>query len=106
MRSTPVAHFGLKEDRARSHHSGVVGQRESKGEGVSVGRMGIWSVVRGVVLELTVAKWELRRFAMDVESELNDDHLLVGVDEVDEVASLRVFQIAEGLCFLLSRRWK
>ena len=44
--------------------------------------------------ELTDAKWVLRVLAMEAESELNEDQLLEG--EVEEVASLSVFQIAEG----------
>lgn len=41
-----------------------------------------------MLLELTEAKWELRRLAIVIESELNDDHLSVHMDKTDEVASL------------------
>ena len=35
-------------------------------------RTGVWSGGGGVVLELTEAKWELRRLVIVVKSELND----------------------------------
>ena len=41
---------------------------------------------------------------MEAESELKEDQLLE--DEVEEVASFSVFQIAEGCDFLLISWWK
>ena len=51
---------------------------------------------------LADAKWVLRVLAMETESELKEDQLLEG--DVEEVASLSVFQIAEGLDFILISR--
>ena len=53
---------------------------------------------------MTEAKWPLRVLAMEAESELKEDQLLE--DEVEEVASFSVFQIAEGCDFLLISWWK
>ena len=82
-------------------HSGVVGEKERVGGG---DRVGSEAGDGEKVEELTEAKWVLRVLAIEAESELKEDQL--PEDEVGEVASLSVFQIAEGCDFLLISRLK
>ena len=76
-------------------HSEVVGERERVGGGDRVGSEGGDGEK---VEELTVAKRVLRVLAIEAESELKEDRL---PEEVGEVASSSVCQIAEGCDFLL-----
>ena len=99
MLSRPTAHLDFRETREFLTQSGVVGDRD---------RVGVEGKPREARLgekmeELTEAKWLLRVLAMEVESDLNEDQVS---DGVEEVASFRVFQIAEGCEFLLKSRWK
>ena len=76
-------------------HSGVVGERERVGGG---DRVGSEAGVGGKAEELTEVKWVLRVLAIEAESELKEDQL---PEEVGEVASSSVCQIAEGCDFQL-----
>ena len=81
-------------------HSGVVGEKERVGGG---DRVGSEAGDGEKVEELTEAKWVLRVLAIEAESELKEHQL---PEEVGEVASSSVFQIAEGCDFLLISRLK
>ena len=101
IRSRPAAQLHFREVRASSHHALRGGGREGKGRW----RRPSTESSRGwrKVEELTEAKCVLRVLAIEAESKLKESQL---PEEVGEVASSRVFQIAEGCDFLLISRLK